>query len=257
MKRISKTPKIFTSSYRPQLNGVKEGSRYWRIVAAVAAVIVGFLLIGRLPVFLLNDIEIEGQTTAEIATILKSLRGKSVFSSTVSRIQDQIKKEYLVVRTVKCYRGLPNSLRCKIQLREPRIVWQDNQGKALVDETGYLYERVENNIDESIITVVDMSPQIASVGSFVISPEVINHYYSLADFLKSSGISIEKVEIADTIYHFDATLRLNDGKTFSVRLTTTIPSELQAKSLLALLSKRPETISSQVDLRVPGYIYVR
>ncbi len=260
--KLQRTPKVFSSSYQVPNNSSGGFVLRFGPLAKLLVTLLALFLLSRLPVFRIKSVSVTGDTNDRLTENLAKLDGTTIFSSKIKRLSDQLINDDKSLATVSCRKGLPNSLTCNITRRQPALIWQSRDKLFLVDANGLLYqERTDDSFKG--LTLVDQASQPVTIGLQVVSSEVISQIQKLNDLLTKSKIDVSRYYINDSVYQIGATVNsfMVDGqpvtKNINILFVTTQPLEAQIKSLIALLNQKGKSINSQVDLRIPGYVYFK
>lgn len=263
MKHSAPTPKVFNAKYqsvsssRPAL---PKGLGKPLIIAAV--VIVGFLLISKLPIFRVSSVEVDGEISAESNRQLTGLVGQSIFSGRIEETTKSILNSDSTIGSLNCARSIPAKLLCKAEARKGVLTWNANGKSYLIDSYGVAFEGEANS---ELLTVEDSTSAELKVGDLVISSSTIEGLQSMAAQLSEKEFKLDKILVSTSLYQFEAVI---SGRTkielpfptkspITVAMTTSYPTSAQVKVLEQLVAQRSPEIAGRVDLRVPGNVYYR
>jgi cell division protein FtsQ len=191
-----------------------------------------------------TDIEVEGRTTTDAATIMAALaavRGTPILGVSPSRAQRQLER-LPWVRSASIERRLPGTLFVRLVERQPLAVWQHDGRQELIDRSG------------EVIAVNDL-------GRFAKLPTVVGenapaHAATLLDMLASEPDLARRVTAAIRVDDRRWNLRIDNA------IDVLLPEEgaAAAWSRLAALERTKSLLQRDiktVDLRLPDRLVLR
>lgn len=255
-QRASRTPKVFGTSYRPSV-APKTTKLHpsWKAVVLIVLIVGGFFMIARLPFFQLKEVELVGSSNEELSRELQSLAGHSIFSGYVSRKIDQLKLDHPSIEVLSCKRGIPDSLNCQVTYRTPQVIWQVAGQSFLVDKHGIVYGEKLSEFPE-LMVVEDPLNQNVNVGDLVASQEVIESLKNLRNLLNGRQVVSQQFVLSESLYQVAVKITHN-GQPVSALFLLTASLEGQVESLVTTLGQKGESVKERIDLRVPGYVFVK
>lgn len=257
MKRtVSRTPKVFATSYRPPQPKNPLLPKAWRGIAIVVAAVIVITLIARLPYFQLRHISLDGTDDQELINELNELLGHSIFSNLAERRLEQIRFDNPSIDRLECKRGLPDTLRCSITYRQPQLLWQIGSEQFLVDESGVLYGKKSTELPE-LLVVEDPLTTNAQVGNQVASVEVVTSFKVLREALAAKQLPPLSLTLSESLYQVSAKIGLPSGKQINALFLLTGPLNSQVASLEATIREKGDSIGQYVDVRVSGYVFTK
>ncbi len=157
-KRAARTAPALPPRRRRRVARALRRSGRWALPIVLAAGCAGGFVLSRSPVgqallttvedralmasaalgFVVNDIEVEGRTTTEAATIMAALaadRGTPILAVSPARAQRQL-ESLPWVRSAVIERRLPDTLYVRLVERHPLAVWQHDGKQELIDHHG-------------------------------------------------------------------------------------------------------------------------
>ena len=191
-----------------------------------------------------NDIEVEGRETTDVATIMAALgaaRGTPIFAVSPSRAKAQL-ETLPWVRSAAIERRLPDTLIVRLIERHPLAVWQHDGKQELIDRDG------------EVIAVKDLS-HFARLPT-VVGEHAAKHAAALIDMLAQEPALAARVTAA---------IRVDDRR-WNVRVDHTIdvllPEENPAAAWarLAALERTDGLLKRDirtVDMRLPDRLVLR
>jgi cell division protein FtsQ len=191
-----------------------------------------------------NDIEVEGRTTTDAATIFAALhagRGTPILAVSPSRAQRQL-ETLPWVRSAVIERHLPDTLIVRLVERQPLAVWQHGGKLELIDRQG------------EVIPVKDLG-RFARLPT-VVGEDAAKHAAQLIEMLASEPALAARVTAAVRV----------DDRRWNVRIDNTIEVLLPeqdaavAWARLAALDRTQKLFERnlrEVDLRLPDRLVLR
>ncbi|MDP3993121.1 MAG: hypothetical protein Q8Q05_02845 [bacterium] len=255
--RGARNPKLFGSSYVvPTSAGRQKGfDRSWRAIIIVIALAIVVLLLGRLPVWRLETIELLGDKNEAVASELNNLLGQSIFSSSISRLVDKTRVN-LNVSDFYCRRGLPATLRCTLSLRDAAIIWKTDVTSYQVDKQGVIFAAQIGQQGEQLV-VVDTQKQPIKLGSVVASPEIINQYHRLVELLGAKQLTVKTLLLNESLYQVTAVIDRPDKSPIQGLFLLSGVINSQVEALAGVMATKGDSITERIDVRVAGYVYTK
>lgn len=259
-----RTPKVFHSNYRAPKPINWQLYRSLKPVLWLLVISAVIYFIGRLPVFRVEVVQVEGTDNQTIIDQLSTSKGQPIFSKAVRRNVDRLIAENLQIDELNCRRGIPDTLRCQVSLRVPAIVWRHGGKDWLVDQNGFVYG--EKPVGQPIpVAIEDRGPTAVTLGTTVASSEIVSLYQKIHQQLTAKGLVVSNIFISESLYQVGVTLTSSTNpelpfaakSPISVLMVTSYPVESQVATLVELLKTKQDQITERVDLRVPGYAYTK
>lgn len=260
---LRSTPKVFTSNYQPPTNPTK--GRYRSLKPLIGVMVVSGLvvLMSRLPVFTIKEVNVQGTDDQAIIADLESIKGRSIFSQFITATAEQVKAKNIAIAELKCQRGIPDSIRCQVSMRQPALIWRQNNQGWLVDTSGFVYAGDAGT--PGLVTVEDRGPSEIKIGQTVTSQELVTSYQNLLKGLADDGYAVTTAFITESLYQVSVVVTGNGQpelawtppQPITVLFVTTYSLEAQRQALRQVVIDKKATITERVDLRVPGYAYTK
>ncbi|MCL5795469.1 MAG: cell division protein FtsQ/DivIB [Patescibacteria group bacterium] len=194
----------------------------------------------------------------DVASEIEKLRGKNIFTVVLSNTEVDLAKKQNSIESISIRRGVPDTLKIKVFVRNPLIGWKSQDKIYLIDKNGVVFERGEGIINDEefakLPVVNDTQNAKVSAGSQQVSPDLVNFVKYLADnFNAKTSANITELKIGETTLQLEA--RTDQG--WFVLLDTLRSPEVQLNALKKLLSDNRDDIHEYVDLRVEGKAYLK
>jgi len=252
VSNLRSSVKLLGSSYLPP-KPKQSGPSPWRPVFWIVLLIAGLFLLARLPIFRIKEISVSGSANKSISAKLEPLRGVSIFSSKIDALQRHVQREDPGIGSLNCRRGVPSILKCTVAYRKPVLAWKNGKAQLFVDEAGYAFERsTEAPLD--LPTVIDRAKSSPKAGDRVLSSQIVEAYLELDSLLRKSSLNPTEYFIGESLFQIGAIIEIG-GREAQVLFSIASPATWQVKTLRAVIAKKGKTAFSNVDLRVPGYVY--
>jgi cell division protein FtsQ len=192
-----------------------------------------------------NDIEVEGRETTDVATIMAALaaeRGTPILSVSPSRARDQL-LALPWVRSAVIERRLPGTLYVHLVERKPLAIWQHGGGKQeLIDRDGAVIP----------VTALDRFVKLP----IVVGEDAATHAAALIDMLATEPDLAARVGAAVRVGDRRWNLRIDNS--IDVLLPDTNAAD--AWSHLAQLERKDGLLKREVetvDMRLPDRLVLR
>lgn len=232
-------------------NKIKIPALIWRL----AALLVGLGVIGwvifQSPLFVVNQITVRGQVTAEVQGQLDALKGKNLFLLGGAWSAERLKQEMPQIKNAVIIRGLPHTIIVQINERASVLIWQSQNQKLLADRDGVAFKLAGT---ENLPLVVDASNLPISIGQPVAGFQFIDSIRMIyASFPGLVGKEIDRLEIGETT--LQATIITKNGPKVLLDMTRTLTPQFSAAK--KVLADHGNDIHQYLDLRVAGLAYYK
>jgi hypothetical protein len=259
---LGRTPKIFNTSYQPPAPTNNQTKRAMAPIIWLLALVAAMVLVSQLPYFRIQQVDVKGTTDQTTVSQLKDLAGRSIFSSQVTELPNRLLASNLNLSSADCRRGLPNYLGCQVSMRQPALIWRQNNQDYWVDENGLIYSRRAADTPTGPI-IEDQSTHPVQIGDSVASRQLVEQYRQLVDLLAHQNLTVEKVVVNDSVYQLSVVISNfqnlsnppSPASQLTVRMVIHRSLENQVAALIATLQQKGSAITQQVDVRVPDYVY--
>ncbi|HSX42171.1 MAG TPA: hypothetical protein VLE93_02375 [Candidatus Saccharimonadales bacterium] len=264
MGRARRTPKVFNASYRPppaRLD-LSQYRKLWPLFCLLALV-VAFYIVGQLPAFRVQTVELAGGGTPELVAALQKLKGDSLLSGTLFADVTRVKNSLPTLSQLNCRRGIPGTLKCAVTLRHATLYWKAGDKIMAVDADGFAYAAATP--PTGAIIIEDRGGSAPHLGQTVASRQTVEKYVELFTALTSSHLTTSQLFIGDSLFQVGASLTASTDPTvpfaanspISALFTLDQPATGQVATLIEILKAKHDAIHDHVDLRVPGSAYVQ
>jgi cell division protein FtsQ len=192
-----------------------------------------------------NDIEVEGRTTTDIATILNALgahAGTPILAVSPTRAKEQL-EALPWVRSASIERQLPGTIYVRLAERQPLAVWQHDNKQELIDRDG------------TVIPVTDLS-RFAKLPTVVGDDEARHSAAALLDLLASEPDLAARVTAAVLVGDRRWNVRIDNA------IDVMLPEDdaAGAWTRLAALERDNKVLQRDVqtvDMRLPDRLVMR
>ena len=256
------TPKIFFSSYKPQKPPLENNGQFRQLIIVVA-IVVGAYFFTRLPVFQIKNIDTATIKNTEIIFELNELLGQSILSSSVANKIREIENNHVEIIELRCDKGIPDTLRCKIEQRVPVFSWSSKGVVYLVDGEGFAYKLKSDTDIVDVNNIVDRTNIEVNLGDQLMSEEIVAIYTEIAAILRENNFIIDSLFVETSSLHPGVVLSgRQNGQPFTpskieVEFSASYPIATQIKLLSQVIETKAGLIKERVDLRTPGYVYYK
>ena len=259
MMHKQRTPKVFFSSYKPKQPTTKNPGQFNKLII-VGLIIIGGYFLTRLPIFQIKNININIVDNTEVVSELNELLGQSILSSRVASKIREIESNHVELISLRCDKGIPDTLRCIAIQRIPTFAWSTNGIRYLIDEKGFAYKVADK---EKVIVIEDRANITVNLGEQLMSEEIVLIYKDIETYLVEDGYVIDEFFIKGSALHPGVvTGSRQGGKPFppqavEVEFSASYPISVQIKLLSQTIETKAGLIKEKIDLRTPGYIYYK
>jgi cell division septal protein FtsQ len=216
--------------------------------------------------FALQTVSVEGSVLTDPETVKAAVQpGSNLLFLNKQAVSSKVLRDPIIT-SVRVLRGLPDEVRLVVQERESALVWETGTSLVVLDTDGVaIAQFTKENFPlpgTSAGDVLGVLPKVTdskalpvTVGRPVVSPVFIRFIQqsqqALGEYLPE--LTVERYEVIDSTY--DVTLIAGQG--MRVQLNTLTEAPVQIRNLTRLVRQEKATFSSQVDLRIGRWAYVR
>ncbi len=202
------------------------------------------------PFFSIETIQFEGETNDSLTSLTNRLLKTNIFRLNPTSLEAGMKQAYPPLASVSVVRGLPHTLRVRLELRQPTLRWQSGEVVSILDAKGESFQEGDKPEYASLPKVTDKSHVAIHIGQHVVSPEFIAFVTDLQKQVPSTlKKNITAVEISETSFHIDV---VAEGD-IRLRFTTQRPLAEQLKAVAMIYQAHPD--AKLIDVRVPRWGY--
>lgn len=250
-------PKIYGTTPRVARPAtVQISTKTWALVSASLAVCaLGWFLFAS-PAFAIRRIDVVGAVTPDVVAEIQSLQGKNLLRYSTGSMTGRLRQSQSSIRDLTVFKGLPDTLRIEIGLRDAVLRWQSTDQEYLIDAAGIPFRRgagyTETTTQASAPLVVDTAGQPVVVGKPIVSQQ-------FSDFVRQANrefpsrfpLEVDRFELGEST--FEVRLVTKDG--WYVFFDTNRPVEAQLDALGKVFTAFHDDIKQYVDLRIEGRAY--
>ncbi len=218
------------------------------------------------PVFKVKNVEVQGTLLSNSQKISELVpRGGSIWFVPEAKIKASIFASQPVI-DVKVLKGIPSSLRIVVEERKPVILWQSGDGVSLIDANGevlFTYKVSDfPNADAEPGTTLNQLPRVTdsqniavTTGTSIATSQFVSFVASLQQEMLAylPELKVVKLEVQQTTY--DLLVVTEQG--LRVQMNTLGEAAVQVRNLKRLLVQETISPTSQVDLRIDRWAYVK
>lgn len=225
------------------------------IVVLVVIIIIWIIFFSGF--FKVKNVIINGSLNTDIQKDLESFKGKNIFTFIFTNKEKELAQRQSSVKMINIIRGIPDTLKIDVIVRNPLLAWKTQDKSYFVDEKGIIFEQ---NSGESLQggkklpLIVDMRNLPVQLGQKWLNKEFIDFVVNLNDFAPEyAGLDIMEVKVNETTFQIEA---MTD-KNIYLKLDSSRNAQTQLKVLKKILDQYGEEIKEYVDLRVEGRVYYK
>lgn len=207
--------------------------------------------------FKINSVIVENTSNEELINYFNNYKNKNILLLGSGEIKNDAVQRFPELINLRVIRGLPNTLKIKLEENRPKLIWQTGGKKFYINSDGFAYaegENILNNPAENLPLVIDKSDIPVQIGKNIIGKNFINFILELdINFATNTGLAISKYEINDTIFQIITVT--NNG--LNIIFDTTASATEQLGTLSQFLLDHKGEVAEYIDLRVPGKVYYK
>lgn len=256
-KNFYRNPKIysFTPKREKQIN----------ISGTLIKVFIFLVLIGIIvwllffsPFLKIKNIEIDGTLNPEVKAEIDKFFGKNIFLFRPAKVQEELAQKQTSVKNIEIYRGLPDTLKVKVYVREPIMGWKSGDKNYFIDTNGVIFELRDSEIsvlgDKKIPIVEDTKNITVMPGSVEVSTDFVKFVTDFFEKMKNDfNVQIKNIKISETTLQIEA----ETDQGFRIILATDGNLDNQLKALKKIIDEKRSDIHEYVDLRIEGRVYYK
>lgn len=208
--------------------------------------------------FKIKKIIISGSLNPEVYEEINRFQGRNILFFRVGKVSKELAQKQTSIASLEIYKGLPDTIKVKVNVRIPKIAWS-SQGKTfLIDENGIAFElgggRASTEEGEQIPTVIDSKDAPIEPGNQVVTPDFVLFILDLSNnFEGKIGPKITELKISETTFQIEVVT----DQGWRVYFDTTRDLNNQLIALKKILDQYRDQIQEYVDLRVEGKVYYK
>ncbi|HEY1074670.1 MAG TPA: hypothetical protein VGE59_03160 [Patescibacteria group bacterium] len=248
--QVHRMPKIIRGG-RIESERPKPSRKSFGLLFIGLAVVVGYWFLFMSDTFAVQKVEVAGAESPSITSVAEALKGRNIFRLTSVSIEQDIRQSYPPTDSVLVVRGLPNTVRLTVSLREPALQWQAGEALFILDSQGEAFEQGTTKPEYAALPkIIDRSNRPVSIGQQIVTPAYVTFVQDInkraPDLFKRAHVANE---ILETTFHIDIVL---EGD-LRIRVTTQRPLEEQLLGAASIYTAHPD--AKTIDVRVPkrGY----
>jgi cell division septal protein FtsQ len=256
-KNYYRNPKIysFTPKREKQIN--ISGTLIKVIVFLVLIGIVIWLLFFS-PFLKIKNIEIDGTLNPEVKAEIDQFYGKNIFLFRPAKVQEELSQKQTSVKNIEIYRGLPDTLKVKVYVREPVLGWKSGDKNYFIDNNGVIFELHDSEMSvlgDKKISIIEDTKNIPVVpGNVEVSTDFVKFVTDFSEKLKNDfNIQIKSIKISETTLQIE----VETDQGFRIILATDGNLDNQLRALKKVIDEKKSDIHEYADLRIEGRVYYK
>lgn len=229
-------------------------SRPFRWVLGLMGLVVGLgWFIFDSPVFAIETISLSGELTPALTERLMTLKGQNLFRISEANLTTKLQEIEPTVSSLRLTRGLPNELQVTVTRRHPALIWQVGEVLWALDEQGVAFA-LDPTLAPGIPQVIDHRAPTVTAGVELIPPSIVSFIRQVFGEVPSRiGGKLVRAEVDETV----VSIKLITEWGWAIYLETTRPLIPQLDNLAIVLRDYRDQIHEYVDMRLPGWGYVK
>jgi len=247
-----KNPKIYVPTpTQPKQKSFLSTTKFWKILLFLMGIglLIWFFFFSN---FLkIEHIEVEGTADETIKSSFDQFLGKNILLLDTGEIQKLIQEKQPIAYKIEIRRGLPDTLKIKIENKTPVLIWQSQNKSYFIAADGYVLGEMQDPASSNLIKVMDQKNIAVKTETQILSPFFIDFVTQAIGKIKDeSGLNPLAVDVQETTFQINV-----KTANFEIILDTTRDLDNQIKALKTVLDRHKNEITKYVDLRVNGKAY--
>jgi len=208
--------------------------------------------------FKIKNIDIQGSLNEEVKTEINKYYGQNILTFVLGNKDIELAKRQSSIETLEIKRGLPDTLKVKVNVRIPVLGWKTQDKIYLIDKNGVIFQLSDGNTngaDNKPVSVVEDTKNIVVIdGVKIVTPEFVTFVSTFVANVKTEqNIQITSMTISDTTFQVEA--QTDQG--FKIIFSTIDSLDNQIKALAKALETKRGDIHEYADLRIVGRVYYK
>lgn len=254
-----RSPNLYYSGRTVRPTQEKKPDKNLKPLIIILALVVIVFFISRLSLFPVKIVEVNEKY---LEPSVEKFIGLGLFSRELNYKISNLAQIDPMVKSIQCSKGLPDTLSCDAQLRAVVGYWQSNNKTYTFDSEGYIFAETKDKPDaKKYLLIIDTANQNVKIGDEVATKLIIDFYSDVKKEAESKKLMYDAFRIKNSYYQFSfGVSAIGENKlanTVNVLMTTSYSASDQIKVAIELISKNLKSSITQVDVRVPGYGYVK
>lgn len=206
------------------------------------------------PFFKIKYIFIKGDVSSQVTEILKSLKGKNIFLLRLSHFAKELEKQEPRVKRISLMRGIPDTLRLKLEERSQVLVWSTQGETYLLDKEGVVFSKPDITETSALLPVIDKRGLSVELGQKVVSSYFVGFVRKLLEEIPfRTNQKIKSLAVDETTFTLEAELESGIKVIFDINTSL----DNQASALAQALAERRDEIKEYADVRVEGKVFYK
>lgn len=251
-------PKIYSTTPQDEEEFHLPSWVIWLVVLLiVVGAIVWFLFYS--DYFKIKNIEINGSLNPAVKTEIESLKGQNIILLSLSNQEEKLANKQTSIKSIDIDRGIPDILRVKVEVRQPKINWKTGDKNYYIDLEGRAFSLPsEDDLTEeeknNLIKITDTRSVAVKEGQQILTKEFIDFATEIyGKFAAFSGANINEIKIGETTFQIE----VMTDKNFYVIFDTTREAEPQLKGLQKVIKDHFSEVKEYIDMRIEGKAYYK
>lgn len=252
-----RSPKIYSLTPKQEKeSGFSPKLIWWIVLFILIGFLVWFFFFSSY--FKIKNIEIDGSLNPEVKSAIDQFYNKNILTFQPGKIEEDLIKKQTSIKSIEIRRGLPDTLKIKVNVREPVIGWKSQEKTYLVDENGIVFELGEGEVvteEGKEIPVIEDSQNIAvEPGSQIVTADFVDFVKNFVEQLKEEQeIKVTALKIVETTFQIEA----DTDQGWKIIVNTIASLTNQLKALAKVLETKREEVHEYIDLRIEGRVYYK
>lgn len=265
---MKKNPKILTTNYNKKNNSSKKFSLPYRLIIKLLFLLI--IVSGLIYFFLyssffkISNVIIDGSELIEGEEVEQAVffyieDNKNIWSFDSQGLENEIKKSFSLAQRVKVQKGVPDTIRVKIEERSPALIWLSGNEKYLIDDFGFVfsnladYQEKKELLTSKLVAVKDRNNLPVSVNQRLVSKNWVEFINEIdVSLIDQFNLPAKRYYITETA--FDLYVITSKG---NLIFDVNRPAEDQLAALKTALDSIDRKKFNYLDLRINGWVYYK
>lgn len=249
-------PKIYATTSQEKEHRNFRSLLLYCSIALLLIIVIWFIFFSSY--FKIKNIIISGSLNNEVNSEINQFVGRNLLVFKVGKIENALAKKQTSISSLQIFKGLPDTLKVKVNVREPKLLWVTGAKNYYIDENGIVFELSETSFSEEenkqFFKIIDTKNAPVVTGTQIVSGDLVKFITELNNnFSNIVGANISETRIGETTFQVEVATDQN----WRVYLDTTRNLNNQLVSLRKIVDQYKDQIHEYVDLRVEGRAYYK
>jgi hypothetical protein len=206
------------------------------------------------PVFKIKHVIVEGEPSGDLNHQVEAFKGRNILF--IGNLANELKNKELDIKTVRIYRGLPDTIKISFSPREQAIIWSTDGKNYLIDEEGIDYKEIsdQEKLGLNLPIVIDRENVPIKLGAQAVSSQFLSTIKKLTEncFSKTQE-EVDRFEVGETTFQIEVITKSK----IKIIFDTLRNIDDQLDTARDILTAHRAEIKEYLDVRVDGWVYYK